>query len=405
MSKKLLFIEDDIVTGSIYNFHLTSAGYQVRLLEDGSKGLDAVASFRPDVMVLDLMLPKINGLEIIQRVRAQPELRKLPIIVFTNAFDRSIVKAALKAGADRCLIKAQTSCMQLLDAVAAVLPTDLPSAPPPPVAAPSTKPEVRPSAPIRQPPPDPRAEFLNNTPQALAQLRQLSQSLLQARTELARVPLVSGLFRITHALTAHAALAQTNSFAQLTSALEALLTELEGNPNKIDASTLRTVNQCVEFLGVLFSQASSPPPRESPAFKILAVDDDGICGKAVSTALERASLKPVVLTDPLAAYQLLKREPFNLIITDVNMPGMNGFELCEKLRALPAHAETPVLFVTSLDGFEARVLSAKSGGSDFIAKPFLSIELALKALIFVLRGQLKATSAAPSFQAFSPKSG
>ena len=60
---------------------------------------------------------------------------------------------------------------------------------------------------------------------------------------------------------------------------------------------------------------------------------------------------------------------------------MNGFELCTKLRTLPAYKKTPVVFVTSLNDFESRANSTMSGGNDFIAKPFLFIELAVKALV------------------------
>ena len=70
------------------------------------------------------------------------------------------------------------------------------------------------------------------------------------------------------------------------------------------------------------------------------------------------------------------------------MPNMNGYELCAKIRNLPAYKKTPVVFVTSLNDLEARANSTMSGGNDFIAKPFLFIELAVKALIYVLRGQL-----------------
>ena len=71
------------------------------------------------------------------------------------------------------------------------------------------------------------------------------------------------------------------------------------------------------------------------------------------------------------------------------MPGMTGFELCTKLRALPAHKKTPVVFVTALSGFDNRTSSTMAGGNDFIAKPFLFIELTVKALIYVLRGKLQ----------------
>ena len=70
------------------------------------------------------------------------------------------------------------------------------------------------------------------------------------------------------------------------------------------------------------------------------------------------------------------------------MPNMTGFELCSKLRMLPAYAKTPVVFVTGLNDLENRANSTMSGGNDFIAKPFLFIELTVKALVHVLRGRL-----------------
>ena len=68
---------------------------------------------------------------------------------------------------------------------------------------------------------------------------------------------------------------------------------------------------------------------------------------------------------------------------------MNGFELCTKLRSLPLHQKTPVVFVTGLNDFDNRTQSTMVGGNDFIAKPFLFIELTVKALIHVLRGKLQ----------------
>jgi len=74
------------------------------------------------------------------------------------------------------------------------------------------------------------------------------------------------------------------------------------------------------------------------------------------------------------------------------MPGMNGYELCAKLRLLPTHKKTPVVFVTGLNDLESRANSMMSGGTDFIAKPFLFMELAVKALVHTLRGWLALAS-------------
>jgi len=70
------------------------------------------------------------------------------------------------------------------------------------------------------------------------------------------------------------------------------------------------------------------------------------------------------------------------------MPNMNGFELCTKIRTLPKYARTPIVFVTGLNDLENRANSTVSGGNDFIAKPFLFIELTVKALVHVLRSRL-----------------
>jgi DNA-binding response OmpR family regulator len=85
----------------------------------------------------------------------------------------------------------------------------------------------------------------------------------------------------------------------------------------------------------------------------------------------------------------MRETKFDLIFLDVDMPLMNGFELCSKLRLDELNKRTPVVFVTNLNDFENRANSTMSGGNDFIAKPFMFIELAVKAIIHVQRGSLE----------------
>lgn len=386
--KKLLFIEDDIITGSVYKYHFNSAGYQVHLADNAEQGLAALARLKPDA--LDLMLPGMNGVDFIKRLRAQPETQSLPIIVFTNAYVSGMIKDAENAGATRCLIKADTGSKQLLIEIAQTL-----ASPGPPASPGSTK-----STPLA-PPPDPRAEFVRNAPQLLQVMRGLSQKLLATEIESSRPAWVSKLFKTAHGLTTQAAIADAPRFGQMVSALEALLKELEAKPKEIGPSAMRTINHAIEFLARHFDSISSPAPETPTAFKILAVDDEMFSRKAVTGALARAQLSSTEVENPMAAYELLRRERFNLVITDVQMPGLDGFQLCEKLRALPGYADTPVIFVTALNGFEARVRSARSGGDDFIGKPFLYLELAVKALTHLMRGLLKPAS---GFQSFRPPS-
>jgi DNA-binding response OmpR family regulator len=91
---------------------------------------------------------------------------------------------------------------------------------------------------------------------------------------------------------------------------------------------------------------------------------------------------------PNLGLSMLGAESCDLIFLDINLPEMNGFELCNKVRALPLHERTPIVFLTGMNSFQNRVQSNLSGGNDFIGKPFNVAELGVKALIWVMKGRL-----------------
>ena len=212
---------------------------------------------------------------------------------------------------------------------------------------------------------------------------------LKSEIDADRVPRLFALYRKVHSLTSNSAVAGLAGVAKMASALEALLKELYEKPNNINASALRTVAHTIDFLAVLLEHGNTYDPVGFPHPKILVVDDEAISRRAVIYALEKAELRCLSVEDPNVALTMLSEDRFDLVFLDVDMPGMNGFELCTKLRALPAHARTPVVFVTGLTDFESRARSTLSGGNDLIAKPFLFMELAVKALTHIFRGQLR----------------
>ena len=71
------------------------------------------------------------------------------------------------------------------------------------------------------------------------------------------------------------------------------------------------------------------------------------------------------------------------------MPEMNGFEICERIKSTPMNKKTPFIFVTSMQDFHEQARSRALGGSDMIAKPFIPIELAVKALSFIIRERIR----------------
>ena len=389
--KKVLIIEDDQIVSNIYRNRLQVEGFLVEVAHTGEIGLDLIGSFQPDVVILDLVLPKISGVELMRKVRAEPRFDSLPLIVFSNTYLTNLVQEAWKAGATKCLSKASCSPRQVIEAVRSALDLNgqLPS-PSRPVAPEPRVPFVVSPDPVTEADlqfqTDVRFAFVITLPDTLAALRAAIKSLAKADADAARAGYVQVLYHRMHALAGNANLAGLAIISQLAEALEALLKELHERPAIINASTLRTVATAVDFMGILFDHAATPAGRQAPALsQILVVDDEALSRRAITHALERAKLKSTSVEDPNIALNLLVEGDFDLIFLDVDMPGMNGFELCTKIRALPRYKTTPVIFVTSLNDFENRTSSMMSGGNDFIAKPFHFLELAVKALVYVLR--------------------
>jgi CheY-like chemotaxis protein len=168
-------------------------------------------------------------------------------------------------------------------------------------------------------------------------------------------------------------------------ALEGLFIELYTEPGKITPSVVRTIAHAIETMALLVDRAANSQDQVVTSPKILAVDDEVISREMVCSALGKAGLDAKGLDDPLAAQRLLQQEHFDLIFLDIEMPGRTGTELCAEIRGMESNCATPIVFVTSHSDFGSRAQSTLSGGNDFIAKPFLLVELAVKALTWLFK--------------------
>jgi DNA-binding response OmpR family regulator len=390
--KKVLIIEDDQIIANIYRNKFAIEGYQAEVAFDGESGLKTMQTFRPDVMLLDLVLPQMSGVDFIIRVRSEADFARVPIIVFSNTYLTNMIQEAWKAGANKCLSKTNCTPKDVLDIVRQTI-GDSDSIPAGPALRTTGTPSARPNFTDTEGDTkflnELRDAFIKEQPATLAALRSGLQSLIKAENEANQLKYIHELYRRTHALAGNAGLSGFVYVSQMSAAVEALLKELYEKPNSINTSTLRTVAAAVDFLGFLFERGKKPDNPAPPAVNILVVDDEPISQRAVVYALEKAQLPSSSTADPNAALNLLGEKRFDLVFLDVDMPGMTGFELCTKLRTLPEYKKTPVVFVTALSDFDSRTSSMMAGGNDFIAKPFLFIELTVKALIHVLRARLQ----------------
>jgi CheY-like chemotaxis protein len=396
--KKILIVEDNQIVANVYRNKLAVEGYQVEIAADGETGLKVMRTFQPDMIILDLMLPKMSGVEVIKQIRSEADFSALPVVVFSNTYMTNLIQDAWKAGATKCLSKASSSPKEILDLVSHTIggsgtipqsrategthekkPLDDSA---PPTLANSLEADTAFQVNLLK-------SFTDSLPATLSTLRAGLQGLVKADGEVMQLKQIYELHRRIHALTGNAGIAGLVLISKMSDAIEALLKELYEKPKNINQSTLRTVANAIDFLGFLFERGTAPEKQEIPAVSILVVDDEAISRRAVVYALDKAQLHSTNVEDPNEALKLLVENNYDLVFLDVDMPGMTGYELCSKLRAMPQHKKTPVVFVTALSGFENRTSSMMAGGNDFIAKPFLFIELTVKALIHVLRGKLQ----------------
>lgn len=108
MTKKnlILLVEDDEFLAELYATKLNLEGFEVALAVDGEKGLKMIKEKKPDLILLDIILPKMDGFEILKKVRADKDLKNIPIILLTNLSQKDEVKKGLELGANDYLIKA-----------------------------------------------------------------------------------------------------------------------------------------------------------------------------------------------------------------------------------------------------------------------------------------------------------
>jgi len=427
--KKILIIEDDLIIAHIYKNRLEKDGFEVDISADGQSGFYRIHEFFPDVLLLDLMLPKMNGLDILRKIRAESKFAKIPVVVFTNAYVPNMINDAFLAGASLVFNKATLTPKQIVDSLQGVLAGSIASERSvPKQTAPSDQPsntqagvddsvgsedcfhsadvvsekqkiinETASSlvvAPTETQGEDAEFQsevqraFVQGIPEVLSALRKTMQDLSKAQDENSRVANLLEVYRKVHALTGSAGIAGLRNISKMAAAVEVLLKELYEKPKNINASTMRTVAHSADFLAELCAKGTEGDLIDENAIKLLVVDDEILSRRAITYALEKAGLKSTSVEEPHVALSLATEHTFDLIFLDVQMPGMDGFDLCSKIRALPTNRTTPIIFVTSLTDFKSRAKSTLSGGTDLIAKPFMFIELTVKALTHVLRGQL-----------------
>ena len=102
---KIITIDDDPVVRTLIKKTFSSLGFEVITAADGIEGLRAIENNQPDIIILDVMMPIIDGLEVLKRIKATPKIAKIPVIMFTAISDGHMVVETSKFGAEDYIIK------------------------------------------------------------------------------------------------------------------------------------------------------------------------------------------------------------------------------------------------------------------------------------------------------------
>lgn len=120
-SSSILLIEDDTFLAGMYVTKLTMEGFQAELATDGKMGLEKAKKSKPDLILLDILMPKMNGFEVLEQLKKDQNLKKIPVILLTNLGQKTDVLKGLELGAEDYLIKAHFMPSEVVEKIKKVL--------------------------------------------------------------------------------------------------------------------------------------------------------------------------------------------------------------------------------------------------------------------------------------------
>ncbi len=370
-NKRILIIHEDRLLTSLYREKLEASGFTVdtvRTLEQVPKHLETK---RPDLVLVDLVLREGGTNEFIKTLRQDGSTIELPVLILPTNLTQ-LAHEALQAGATKVISSGQNPLATILDTAKVSL------------GLPGLGSAL--DTPLFQADEAWLSMVFSTAPETLNQMRHCLPGLLSQPPDLSVLRI---FWTLVHNFADRSAMLQQKALHRMASALDVLLSDLNEMPEQLNPSTLRTLGQAIDFLGVIADPAKLSRVEEPSTARILVIDDESSAREFISSAMRMAGLRNEEAATPTEALQKLDGKECDLIFLDVGLPEMNGFELCTRIRALEAHKSTPIVFLTGMATFQNKAQASLSGGNDFVGKPFNLPELGVKALISIIRHQLK----------------
>jgi len=118
---KILIVEDDPLMTRLYQKVFKFEKYEVEVASNGMTGLEKVETFKPTLILLDIMMPKMNGLQVLAKLKANPETKKIPVVVLTNLAGTQDAETAMAKGAVKYIVKSEHEPKEVVKIVKGIL--------------------------------------------------------------------------------------------------------------------------------------------------------------------------------------------------------------------------------------------------------------------------------------------
>jgi diguanylate cyclase (GGDEF)-like protein/PAS domain S-box-containing protein len=379
----VLLAEDSVVNQAVATEMLQALGCKVSVANNGKEALAAIANAVPDIILMDCQMPEMDGYAATAAIRRRESadesaVRRIPIIALTANALAGDRERCLAAGMDDYLSKPFTYA-GLARALAKWLsPTDeqkpailrLPKSATPPVSD---------ATPLDQQVLDDIRNMQGGRGRdILAKIvnlyfRESPQALSALRVAIAhRDP--QAVYQIAHRLKSSSAQLGARTLAKVCKDLEEM-----GRSSTITDQAETLFEQLVVEHGRALAalgrevEAQQQPSLQltsaQPVPKVVVADDDDALRMLISESLSQAGCEVTGVVDGASAIVAFKKIQPDIVLLDVNMPGLDGFATCAELRRLPGGDYIPIVMTTGLDDVDSINRAYEAGATDFITKP------------------------------------
>ena len=118
---KVLIIEDDSYISDMYRIKLESENFEVATAEDGIIGIKMLKKQKPDIILLDVVMPKMDGFDVLKTIKKNVELKEVPVVLLTNLSQKENVERGFELGADSYIIKAHFTPSEVVEKIKGIL--------------------------------------------------------------------------------------------------------------------------------------------------------------------------------------------------------------------------------------------------------------------------------------------